>query len=100
LVFVPYPVKFAKILRLSGREIYRRKTAFRFPKKKDGTYRWVRSVKSELPVVPEDRCEGYEVIKVDGGVLRVEDMKFYDFRPPAPSFFPTRYHDLTLCDDL
>jgi len=55
LRFSPYPVKYAKMLRLSSRAIHRRKTAFSFPKKKDGTKRWVKkSVVAELPAVPED----------------------------------------------
>nr|DAZ87975.1 TPA_asm: RNA-dependent RNA polymerase [Mansourli virus 1] len=41
--FVPYPVKFAKMLRLSNREILRRRTLFSFPKKADGTLRWVKN---------------------------------------------------------
>jgi hypothetical protein len=93
--FVPYPVKGARMLKFSGRNIHRRRTKFASFFKKKGTYRWVKSeVKSD-----KKECEWQDVsdvarwgiIKGEGFAIRCDTWQSYDYRVPPSTAFPSRY---------
>lgn len=89
--FVTYPTKWARMLKLSNREVYRQKTNFSLPKKEKGTYRWVKRVCTEESATVVDHSYGDEYEYTDGGCFNWSRMEFYDFSPPSESFFPKVY---------
>lgn len=89
----PYQSKFAKKM-WSGRALLRRKLDFRIPGKKEGVVRWERcSLRCQSE--DEEFIDRIEVTRESGGVMRWDNLVFYDFSPPAPSSFPTVFHDLS-----
>nr|QKI79946.1 RNA-dependent RNA polymerase [Erysiphe necator associated ourmia-like virus 117] len=92
--FVTYPCKWARVLKLSNREVYRRKTNFKLPKKERGTYRWVRRECVVGSAVEEDYSFGDEFEMCGGGCLNLETLEFYDFSPPGRDAFPSVYHSI------
>jgi hypothetical protein len=92
--FVAYPSKWARLLKLSNREVFRRKTNFKLPKKERGTYRWVKREDAEVSAEEEDFSFGDEYEKLEGGCLNLDTLEFYDFSPPGRDAFPTSYRSL------
>jgi hypothetical protein len=93
--FVPYPVKGAKMLKMSGRAIYRQKTSFCLFHKEKGVGRWEKFEKSEKQEESdvEDVSDADQVMRGFDGAINFTTGEVYDFRPPPASSFPTKFHD-------
>jgi len=82
--------KILKMLSLSKREVLRRKIRFCIRKGCRGVARWVRCDLDRQPEV-EEFIDRFDVEKTERGVLRLDCLSFYDFSPPAPSYFPSTF---------
>jgi len=96
--FVAYPRRGARLLRLSGRQIHRLATRFAvFYKEKGAVWRWVwTDTQRELSARAEDvSFADLDLERGDGYVVDWMSGRYYDFRSPPSSAFPSSFHTLT-----